>query len=196
MFSSWREWKILHGNAINHDPLRFRMPGYKNNEWSNIMLVYMKYYILEQCQAKKWDSELTFVSNQYWDHQPIDSDDTSHNNGNDRLHDEVGSHDTHSCNTGATLCSAIGSTQGYGNQTKREERRRRRTTSCTLSQNKTNLTTNLNPPPPQDIRTHLTANYHHATEITKGVTHSKSIKHMSTQTGLTYSWKRLPLMLP
>lgn len=97
----------------------FRMPGYKNNEWSNIMLVYMKYYILEQCQAKKWDSELTFVSNQYWDHQPIDSDDTSHNNGNDRLHDEVRSHDTHSCNTSATLCSAIGSTQGYGNQTKR-----------------------------------------------------------------------------
>jgi len=170
------------------------MPGYKNNEWSNIMLVYMKYYLLEQCQAKKWDSELTFVSNQYWDHQPIDSDDTSHNNGNDRLHDEVGSHDTHSCNTSATLCSAIGSTQGYGNQTKRRGEDvddELQVVPCHKTKQTSQQTWT-----PQHIRTHLTANYHHATKITKGVLHSKSIKHMSTQTGLTYSWKRLPLMLP
>ena len=56
---------------------------------------------------------LTLVSDQYRDDETVDSDDTSHDDWNDRLHDEVWSHHTHGCNTNTTLGSTIGSTQSY-----------------------------------------------------------------------------------
>ena len=56
---------------------------------------------------------LTFVGDQHGDDEAIDGDDTCHDNRNDRLHDQVWSHDTHGCYPHSTLGRAIGCSQGW-----------------------------------------------------------------------------------
>lgn len=43
----------------------------------------------------------------------IDTEDTRHNDGNDRLEDELGLEDTHAADADATLCGAVGSAEVY-----------------------------------------------------------------------------------
>ena len=50
---------------------------------------------------------LTFVGDEDRDDETVDGNDTSHDNGNHRLHDEVGPHDTHGCDSHTTLSCAI-----------------------------------------------------------------------------------------
>lgn len=50
---------------------------------------------------------LTSVSDKNGDNETVNGDDTSHDDGDDGLHDKIRSHDAHSGNTGTTLCRAI-----------------------------------------------------------------------------------------
>ena len=63
-------------------------------------------YLLEQCVFS-----VDTVSDESGHHKTVNSDDTSHNNGNDGLHDQLGSHHRHGCNTRTGLGRAIGSSQ-------------------------------------------------------------------------------------
>ncbi len=47
------------------------------------------------------------------DDKAVDTQDTRHNNGNDRLEDEFGLEDTHAADTNATLCGAVGSAEVF-----------------------------------------------------------------------------------
>lgn len=45
--------------------------------------------------------------------QSIDSDNTSHDHGDDGFHNQLRSHDTHSCNTCSWLGGSVSCTEGY-----------------------------------------------------------------------------------
>ena len=70
---------------------------------------------------------LTLVSDEYRDDKTIYSNDTGHNNRDNRLHDEIWSHYTHGSNTSATLSCTIGCSKcckgGEGREIDRERDR-------------------------------------------------------------------------
>jgi hypothetical protein len=47
------------------------------------------------------------------DDKAVDTQDTRHNNGNDRFEDELGLEDAHAADTNATLCGTIGSAEVF-----------------------------------------------------------------------------------
>jgi hypothetical protein len=53
------------------------------------------------------------VGNEHRDDETVDGNDTSHDYGNDGLHDELGAHDGHGGNTSSRLGRSVSSTEGY-----------------------------------------------------------------------------------
>lgn len=49
--------------------------------------------------------------NEHTDDEPVDTNDTSHDDGHNGLHDELGVHDTHRGDTDGRLCRAVGGTK-------------------------------------------------------------------------------------
>jgi len=69
---------------------------------------------------------LTSVSDQDRDDKSVNTDNTSHNNGNNTLHDQIGTEDTHGGETDTRLGSAVGSSKAYDFERKRIEYRQKR----------------------------------------------------------------------
>ena len=67
-------------------------------------------------------NQLTSCTDNDCDNQTIDTQDTSHNNGDDGLHDELRAHDTHGGNSNTTLCCAISRSEAYRKGTRNGER--------------------------------------------------------------------------
>lgn len=51
------------------------------------------------------------AGNQHSNDQTVDGNDTSHDNGNDRLHDQLGPHHRHGGDTGTGLGRSVGGSQ-------------------------------------------------------------------------------------
>lgn len=51
------------------------------------------------------------TGDQHGDDQTVDGNDTRHDDGDDRLHDQLGAHDGHGGDTGAGLGRAVGGSQ-------------------------------------------------------------------------------------
>lgn len=76
----------------------FNLHTQKIKKLNIFQCMYLRFILLV-----KADSLRNVVCYQYSHHQPIDSDDTSHDHGDNRLHDELWPHHRHGSNACATL---------------------------------------------------------------------------------------------
>ena len=72
--------------------------------------------ILAGTTSRRFEMKLTSIPDQNSNYESINRDDTGHNHGDDRFHDQLWPHDTHCRDPGAAFRGAVGCTQRWKEQ--------------------------------------------------------------------------------